>query len=90
MYHMHHICGAKCSRAQNGKYLIILKNLTTLFFCQIHLENGSDQGYEFHHHHRQTSLTSLCTVTLNLFSLYTVQLYSTNMLRVRPVYRPDP
>ena len=36
--------------------------------------------------HRQTSLTSSCTVTLNVYSLYTVELYSTNMLRVRPVY----
>ena len=45
-------------------------------FCQIHLENGSDQGFEFHHHHHhhhhsQTSLTSLCIVTLNVYSLYT-------------------
>ena len=29
-------------------------------------------------------------MTLNVYSLYTVQLYSTNMLRVRPVYRPVP
>ena len=31
--------------------------------------------------HHQTSLTGWCTVTLNVYSLYTVQLYSTNMLQ---------
>ena len=45
--------------------------------------NGSDQGFESFLH--QTSLTGLCTVTLNVYSLYSTTLqYSSNVINSQP------
>ena len=37
---------------------------TTLIFCHIRLENGFDQGFQFHHHHHHHHFISSDNFTL--------------------------